>query len=108
MRKLSTSAALVTSLAVLALSSAGCHGPRAQARSEEAAHAVAPASVEVVSLRFAAAQDAAHVLNKTVGSRNLRVQADSRTNSVVLVGSAAEVELAKRVLAQLDVEVPKG
>jgi type II secretory pathway component GspD/PulD (secretin) len=108
MRKLSTSVALATSFAVLALSSAGCHGPRAHARSAQAAHATAPASVEVVALSFAVAEDAAHLLNKTVGSRNLRVQADARTNSVVLAGSAADLELAKRVLAQLDVQVPQG
>jgi type II secretory pathway component GspD/PulD (secretin) len=108
MRKSFTSLAFAASFAVLALSSASCHGPRAHARSAEAAHEVAIESVEVVPLRYASAQNAAHVLATTVGSPHLRVQADSRTNSVVLAGRTSDVELAKRVLAQLDVEVPKS
>ena len=66
---------------------------------------------EVVTLRFAPAEDAARRLRESVageGGHALRVTADPRTNSVVLTGPPEDVRRAHAVATRLDQAVPPG
>ena len=68
-------------------------------------------SVEVVSLRFAPADDVARRLREAVageGARTLRVTADGRTNALVLSGAPEEVRRARAIAARLDQALPPG
>lgn len=102
-----------TSIAFLAAACAlaGCRA-HTHHSAEHAAHARPSADqefelVEVVALQHAIAHEAAAVLKSTLGKRSLRIEPYARTNSVVLAGDAVSIEHAKRLLAQLDIEVPQ-
>ena len=76
---------------------------------------VAPSSgaVEVVPLRFAAADDLAARVREALGSpgeggRGPRVVPDARTNALVLTGGADEMRRAREIVARLDRPTPPG
>lgn len=105
---LSTKPLVFTSVVVAALWSGACAQRRAErARAEAAAAEQAAEQVEVIALRFASADSLAPTLRNTLSSPSLRIQDDARTNSVILAGPKSEIERAKRVIAQLDIEVRK-
>jgi type II secretory pathway component GspD/PulD (secretin) len=101
--------ALAAALGSLSLLGTGCGSTPVRATpaaSTQPAQSSPDDQVELISLRYALASDCAERLRDTVGSRHLRVGADERTNSVVLVGPRQDVERAKQLLAKLDIEVP--
>lgn len=89
----------VASLAVLTLglASSGCRAApegRAEAR-----------SFEVVALEHADAASLADPLARIFAGSTMRVEADPRTNSLVLAGAPGELADAKAMITRLDVQV---
>src|SRR5439155_14948195 len=65
-------------------------------------------ATEVVTLRFAPADETARRLRDALGGQALRVTADARTNALVLSGTPDEVQRARAVAARLDQALPPG
>jgi len=65
-------------------------------------------ATEVVTLRFAPADETARRLRDALGGQALRVTADARTNALVLSGPPDEVRRARAVAARLDQALPPG
>src|SRR5436309_2735576 len=65
-------------------------------------------ATEVVTLRFAPADETARRLRDALGGQALRVTADARTNALVLSGPPHEVRRARAVAARLDQALPPG
>ena len=81
--------------------------PACNTPSKQAPEATAPQErlFEVVSLEYAQADDLIHPLNDVFAGSTMRVQADERTNSLLLAGKPDEMARAKMVVSRLDVEV---
>jgi len=100
--------ALAAAFGSLSLLVTGCGSTPVRAAPAASAQPAQPSpddQVELIGLRYALASDCAERLRESIGSRHLRVGADERTNSVVLVGPRQEVDRAKQLLAKLDIEV---
>src|SRR5438034_503970 len=65
-------------------------------------------ATEVVTLRFAPADETVRRLRDALGGQALRVTADARTNALVLSGPPDEVRRARAVAARLDQALPPG
>ena len=65
-------------------------------------------ATEVVTLRFAPADETARRLRDAVGGQTLRVSPDARTNALVLSGPPDEVRRALAVVTRLDRTLPPG
>src|SRR5438876_3513089 len=65
-------------------------------------------ATEVVTLRFAPADETARRLRDALGGQALRVTADARTNALVPSGPPDEVRRARAVAARLDQALPPG
>ena len=82
----------------LALSLSACVATSARAEPEE---------FVVLPMQFASANEVAGQLGSLLRDRpTLRVIADSRTNSVLLTGSADELADAREIVAALDQRAP--
>ena len=84
----------------------GIDPPAAVAASAEVASEREPEqeTAEVVRLEYAAPAAVRQALAPTLPESKMSV--DERTASIVIVGTAAQREQARRIIAQLDVEVP--
>ena len=66
----------------------------------------APSQFEIIPLRFASAHELAKLLHDVIENRAVRIEADGRTNSLVLAGANVDIERVKALIARLDIEVP--
>jgi len=82
----------------------GIEPPAVAAAPAEAAPKPEPETAEVVRLEYAAPAAVRQALAPTLPESKMSV--DERTASIVIVGTAAQREQARRIIAQLDVEVP--
>jgi len=81
--------------------------PETKAPSESrsaSSHAPEGASFEVVPLRYAAAQELANVLTRSLDGIAARVVADPRTNSVIVQAAPEDMTKILELIARLDVE----
>jgi len=91
----------------------GCaHTPEAQPAPQAAPAPLQAQVMQVVNLRYASAEELGKVLVQALGSshrKSLRVVADPRTNSLVLMGETeADIATALELIAKLDVEATKA
>lgn len=82
----------------------GIEPPPTPAAPVEAAPKPEPETAEVVRLEYASPAAVRQALAPTLPESRMSV--DERTASIVIVGTAAQREQARRIIAQLDVEVP--
>jgi len=101
-------------LSFLVLACGCAHTPKAEP-APQAAPAPAPAQapvIQVVQLKYAAAEDLGNVITQALGPAHkkvLRIVADPRTNSLILSGeSEADLATALELIARLDVEATKA
>lgn len=86
----------------LALVLAACSSPSKSSNSAPSSSA----SVEVVALKYAVANDVARLLGELPAlSPKTRVLADPRTNSLVVQADAADMPRIRELIAKLDVQV---
>lgn len=71
------------------------HAPKTAAQSEQQ-------SMQIYSLKFANAKDAASVLKSVFEGRPLRIAVDERTNRLVISGTADDLAAVQAVLLKLD------
>lgn len=100
-------AALAIVMASSSMSACVCsESAHAPASAKAASAGEAPASFEVVPLRYAEATELAGLVGNVVDRGKVRVLADPRTNSLLLAGSSADLAAVKELVAKLDVELP--
>ncbi len=68
-------------------------------------HSAADQRTEVVPLRYAHAGQTAAVVGNALQHPSLRVVADERTNSLILVGPPEAIVRAQDLIVRLDIEV---
>ena len=82
----------------------GIEPPAVAAAPADTAPKPEPETAEIVRLEYAAPAAVRQALAPTLPESKMSV--DERTASIVIVGTAAQREQARRIIAQLDVEVP--
>jgi type II secretory pathway component GspD/PulD (secretin) len=98
-------ALLTLSVASLCVAACSTTPPPAEENKPAAeASATKPEDLVVVPLQFAPADEIAHVLSNSVNPHKVRIQPYARTNSLILVGAAADIEAVKQLIAKLDVQ----
>src|SRR5438876_8160016 len=66
-----------------------------------------PNELQVIPLKYATASEVAHLLQETFGSRGrearLRIGIDDRNNSLIISGSAMDLEKVQQIIRKIDV-----